>query len=118
MTRSSAYLLRSLLQNLAGRGLILGSSFIFRRSSLSHIREMIGPDIDDVIELLKTCGLYYQEVDTHDNFEKKLRIDKDFMLVVEDRKRVIGFVMASYDGWVAMVWHLGILPSFRRRGLG
>ena len=81
------------------------------------IVEMVRLDIGDVIELLKSCNLYYPEVDTPDNFERKLRLDKSLMLVARDKDRIIGFVMASYDGWVALVWHLGVLPAFRGQGV-
>lgn len=78
---------------------------------------MIAEEIPEVIRILKICDLYYPEDDTEENFSRKFSKDKDLMLVATVQGEVVGFIMASYDGWAAMVWHLGVLPGFRERGI-
>ena len=81
------------------------------------IREMLEEEIPEVIRILKICDLYYPEDDTQENFSEKYVRDKGLMLVAAVSGEVIGFVMASYDGWAAIIWHLGILPSSRGKGI-
>lgn len=40
------------------------------------------------------------------------------VLVAELDGRVVGSVVATFDGWRAYVYHLAVEPSLRRRGLG
>src|SRR5438105_1787518 len=86
------------------------------------IREMQALDIPEVINILKITQLFYKEDDIPSKFVEKLRLDGDLMLVAvcenepgrpDKGDNVAGFVMASYDGWVAVVWHLCILPEYR-----
>ncbi len=84
-----------------------------------QIRSMASREIKEVIELLKKCDLYYPQDDTPKNLFRKLGQDKDLMLVaVDDDDKVAGFIMGSYDGWAAMVWHLAVDPKYQRDGLG
>ncbi len=81
------------------------------------IREATDKDIASIIKLLKISKLYYPEDDNPDNLKRKLARDKDLMIVATINKRVIGFVMGTYDGWAAIVWHLSVLPEFRKLGI-
>ena len=81
------------------------------------IREMLGSDMEDIINLLKVCELYYPEDDTPSKLKNKLQIDRDLMLVAVSEDKIIGFIMANYDRWVASIWHLGVLPEFRSNGI-
>lgn len=81
------------------------------------IREIEAVDIDSILELLKVCGLFNPEDDTRESFLKKMRIDKDLMLVAVVSDMVVGFIMGVYDGWAAAIWHLGVRPEFRNRGI-
>lgn len=81
------------------------------------IREMEITDMDCVFELLKVCGLLNPEDDNRESFLKKMRVDKDLMLVAVVGDKVTGFVMGVYDGWAAAIWHLGVAPEFRKHGI-
>lgn len=81
------------------------------------IRELRKIEIPEVINLLKVCDLYYPEDDNFENLERKIKRDRKLMLVAEEKGKVIGFVMASCDGWAAIIWHLGVLPEYRNRGI-
>ena len=82
------------------------------------LRETEPKDIPAVIELLKACDLYYEGEDAPEKLLKKLAADKDLMIVAEADGKIVGFVMASYDGWAPIFWHFGVLPEFRNRGIG
>jgi predicted N-acetyltransferase YhbS len=84
-----------------------------------QIRSPISFEINDIIDLLKKCDLYYPENDTPENLLRKLRQDRNLMLVAADEgDHIMGFVMGSYDGWVAMVCHLVVEPRHQRSGIG
>jgi len=95
-----------------------GETKAMKISSGITIREMQEKDISNVLELLKTCNIYYPNVDTKENFSKKLIKDKKLMLVAMQNEKIVGFVMALYDGWIAFVFHLGVLPDLRKKGIG
>jgi ribosomal protein S18 acetylase RimI-like enzyme len=78
------------------------------------IRELEPKDISKVLKLLNQCDLCGPS-DTIAAYRRKMKSDKDLMLVAMDNKRLVGFVMAHYDGWISMLWHLAVSPSYRRR---
>ena len=80
-------------------------------------RVMEWEDIPKVINLLKVCELFYESEDTTDKFERKLARDKHLMLVAEEEGEIVGFVMASYDGWAAIFWHFCVHPDHRKKGI-
>ncbi len=81
------------------------------------IREIEYADIPKVIDLLKVCDLYYESEDTIEKLERKLSRDKHLMLVFEEDSEIVGFVMASCDGWAAIFWHFCAHPNFRKQGI-
>ena len=81
------------------------------------LREIEYTDIPKVIELLKACELYYESEDTIEKLEQKLSRDKHLMLAFEETGEIIGFVMASYDGWAAIFWHFCVHPNYRKQGI-
>lgn len=84
------------------------------RKKIDHVlREMNTDDISGVINLLRVCNLYWEVDDTPEHFMAKLTQDKDLMIVAVVENKIVGFVMASFDGWAAIVWHFGILSEFR-----
>lgn len=87
---------------------------IYVRRGVCEIRP---GDIPEIIELLKKCNLYYPEDDNPENLARKLAKDKDLMLVNVRGHEIVGFAMASYDGWAAIVWHLAVLPAYRNLGI-
>lgn len=99
-----------------------------REKARFHVRSMVKKDIPVVAELLKLCdlfrgegdklcGFFRDDGDTVENLKRKLARDRNLTVVAIVRGRVIGFMMASYDGWVATIWHYGILLEFHGEGI-
>jgi ribosomal protein S18 acetylase RimI-like enzyme len=44
--------------------------------------------------------------------------DADALIVAEERDRIVGTVIAGWDGWRGSVYRLTVAPTHRRRGLG
>lgn len=49
--------------------------------------------------------------------EQLLERDAGALLVAEADGRVVGAVIAGWDGWRGNIYRLGVLPPFRRRGI-
>jgi ribosomal protein S18 acetylase RimI-like enzyme len=53
-----------------------------------------------------------------DMIDRKLRVQPDLFLVARDGDRVLGAVMAGYDGVRGWIHRLAVSESARRRGVG
>jgi ribosomal protein S18 acetylase RimI-like enzyme len=47
-----------------------------------------------------------------------VRRDRGALIVAEEDGRVVGSVIAGWDGWRGAIYRLAVGPSLRRRGLG
>ena len=55
--------------------------------------------------------------DPETSLDKKLRTDRDLLLVAVKDKKVIGSVMGGYDGHRGWIYSLAVTPSHRRQGI-
>ncbi|GHA85040.1 N-acetyltransferase [Streptomyces termitum] len=46
-----------------------------------------------------------------------LERDPEALILAVDGDRIVGSVIAGWDGWRASLYRLAVLPSYRRRGL-
>jgi ribosomal protein S18 acetylase RimI-like enzyme len=56
--------------------------------------------------------------DSADALAGLLRRDPGALLVAEEDGRIVGSVIAGWDGWRGSVYRLAVSPHHRRRGLG
>ena len=82
------------------------------------IRPFAPADIGSIIELWKKCGLVVPQNDPWRDIERKMSVDPDLLLVAEEGGRVIGSVMAGYEGHRGWINYVAVHPDHRRRGLG
>ncbi len=82
------------------------------------IREYRPEDYGACIKLWKKCGLYVWYMDNKEDITKFYRMNPDLFLVAEVDGIVVGTVMAMYSGNFALIYHLGVLPEYRLRGIG
>lgn len=80
------------------------------------IRSVRIDEIPAVINLLKQCKLHDPD-DTKEAYLRKIKRDKNLMLAALERGKIVGFVMANYDGWLSIIWRLAVAHSNRRRGI-
>jgi ribosomal protein S18 acetylase RimI-like enzyme len=78
------------------------------------------PDYPAVIALWESAGpgVHVRRSDSASEIEKKLQRDPDLFLVAEHDGRIIGTVMAGFDGRRGMIYHLAVVPEYRQLGLG
>lgn len=88
------------------------------------IRAFERRDADAVIELWRDAGLTRPWNDPHQDIERKLKVQPELFIVadapgVQDRPaRVVGTVMAGYDGHRGWLYYLATASEFRGCGIG
>lgn len=84
----------------------------------SRIRPFQETDGPQVVALWHACGLTRAWNDPHKDIARKLKVQRELFLVVEEGGRIIGSVMAGYEGHRGWVNYLAVDPEHRRGRLG
>ena len=74
-------------------------------------------EIPDVLGLWREAGSVPSVSDDPASLERLLETSKDALLVAETDGRVMGTIIAGWDGWRANLYRLAVLPSARRQGI-
>ena len=74
-------------------------------------------EIPDVLGLWREAGSVPSVSDDPASLERLLETSKDALLVAETDGRVMGTIIAGWDGWRANFYRLAVLPSARRQGI-
>jgi ribosomal protein S18 acetylase RimI-like enzyme len=74
-------------------------------------------DFQSVIQLWETAGegIHIQRSDQPNEILKKLERDPDLFLVVCLEEKIIGTVIAGFDGRRGMIYHLAVAPEYRNQ---
>ena len=82
------------------------------------IRPYQSEDQEAVITLWKDCRLVVPQNDPVADIETKTRFQPDLFLIARSRGRLVGTVMAGYEGHRGWINYLAVAPDLRRRGIG
>ncbi len=82
------------------------------------IRQFAPDDEAAVIALWETAGLTRPWNDPHKDIARKLSVQPEGFLVAVADDRIVGSVMAGYDGHRGWVNYLAVAPESRRSGVG
>jgi ribosomal protein S18 acetylase RimI-like enzyme len=82
------------------------------------IRAATPHDLPGVLELWGRTGLPPGATDDVDALAGLLATDPGALLVAEREGRVVGALIASWDGWRGGMYRLAVAPEDRRRGVG
>ena len=74
-------------------------------------------EIPEVLGLWREAGSVPSVSDDPASLERLLATSEDALLVAEVDGRMVGTVIAGWDGWRANFYRLAVRPSARRRGL-
>jgi ribosomal protein S18 acetylase RimI-like enzyme len=75
-------------------------------------------DREALVSLWRGCDLTRPWNDPYRDIERKLSVDADNLLVLEDGDRLIGSVMVGYDGHRGWINYLAVHPDHQWRGFG
>jgi ribosomal protein S18 acetylase RimI-like enzyme len=84
----------------------------------SRIRPYAPPDENAVLELWDACGLVRPVNDPVRDIQRKLQVQPELFLVAELDARVIGTLMAGYEGHRGWINYLAVAPSMQKSGVG
>lgn len=82
-----------------------------------EIRPFHCEDAEAVVELWRACQLTRAWNDPHKDIQRKLLVQPELFLVACDNARVVGSVMAGYDGHRGWINYLAVAPQRRREGI-
>ena len=81
------------------------------------IRTATVTDVDAVLALWAGAGAHPTSTDDAPSVTALVRRDPDALLLAETGGRVVGTLMATWDGWRGNMYRLAVLPDIRRRGV-
>ena len=75
-------------------------------------------DVESTLSLWKAAGAEPTHTDTAEHLTSLITYDPLALIVAEDDDRLVGTVVAAWDGWRGSIYRLAVAPSHRRLGLG
>jgi ribosomal protein S18 acetylase RimI-like enzyme len=82
------------------------------------IRSAQAADIAAVLDLWLEAGAEPSHTDDVGSLGRLIDHDPGALMVAEADGRIVGTVVATWDGWRGSVYRLAVAPSHRRKGLG
>ena len=70
-----------------------------------------------VLDAWKEAGTMTSVTDTVEVLQRLLGTPATTLLVAEDGGKLVGSIIAAYDGWRGNFYRLAVLPAYRRQGL-
>ncbi|MFL6076013.1 MAG: GNAT family N-acetyltransferase [Mycobacteriales bacterium] len=75
-------------------------------------------DVDAVIAFWAVAGEGTDRHDSPDGVRRLLARDPDALLLAEEDGRIVGSLIAGWDGWRCHLYRFAVHPDHRRRGIG
>jgi ribosomal protein S18 acetylase RimI-like enzyme len=75
-------------------------------------------DVEAVLSLWAAAGAEPSHTDDAKSVAKLIVRDPLALMVAEDNDKLVGSVIAGWDGWRGSIYRLAVAPSHRRLGLG
>ena len=88
-----------------------------RRLSACELRLGTHDDLDGVLELWARAEATPTVTDSNDALRLLLDADPGALLLAEAEGRIVGALIAAWNGWRGSFYRLAVEPGHRRRGL-
>lgn len=82
-----------------------------------RIRPAAPDDAPHLLELWRAADAVPSVTDDEQSIRRLLARDPEALLVAVDDQRIVGSIIAGWDGWRGNVARLAVLPELRRRGV-
>jgi ribosomal protein S18 acetylase RimI-like enzyme len=84
-----------------------------------EVRDCRREDVDVVLELwARARSSHASTPDRHEDVERLLEESPGALLVAESAGKIVGAVIAAWDGWRGNIYRLAVDPDRRRDGIG
>ena len=83
-----------------------------------HVRSATLPDIDAVLAFWREAAEGTSISDDRDGVARLINRDPDALILAERDGRLVGSVIAGFDGWRCHLYRLAVHPAHRRQGIG
>jgi ribosomal protein S18 acetylase RimI-like enzyme len=82
-----------------------------------HIRRAVEADLPEVLSLWHAAGAESTHTDDLASLRRLYAHDPEALLVASDGDRLVGSVVAAWDGWRGSIYRLVVAPAARRQGV-
>ncbi|MGW1410455.1 GNAT family N-acetyltransferase [Streptomyces sp. NPDC002403] len=82
-----------------------------------HIRRAALTDIDAVLRFWREAAEGTSISDDHDGVARLISRDPEALLLADRDGRLVGSVIAGFDGWRCSAYRLAVHPDCRRQGI-
>ena len=83
-----------------------------------NLRDATAVDIDAVLQLWRDADAEPTHTDDATSVARLLHHDPGALIVAVDGARIVGSVIAGWDGWRGSIYRLAVRPDHRRGALG
>ncbi len=88
------------------------------KRSAPEFREAAIRDAAAVLALWHEAGANPGHTDDLESIARLIARDPGALIVAECERRIVGSVIAGWDGWRGTIYRLAVAPAFRRERLG
>ncbi|MFF0447301.1 GNAT family N-acetyltransferase [Streptomyces sp. NPDC004609] len=82
-----------------------------------RIRTAVAADAETVLAFWREAAEGTSITDDVDGVTRLVARDPEALILAEQDGRLVGSVIAGYDGWRCSLYRLAVLPAHRRRGI-
>ena len=82
-----------------------------------NIRHARYSDIDSILELWRAAEAAPTVTDDASSIDKFIHRDRAGFFVAEEDNRIVGTLIAGFDGWRGHLYRMAVHPDVRRRGI-
>ncbi len=87
------------------------------RTSTFFIRECLPEEAEALLVLWQATGTSPSVTDTVADLQRTIE-SSALVLVAEADRRIVGSLIATFDGWRGNMYRIAVHPDYRRRGIG
>ena len=73
---------------------------------------------EEVKAILQEANLYDEAWESRENLKRKIKMDKESIIVAKDKDKIIGCTFIVDGGWTSFIFRVCVKESYRKQGIG